>query len=744
MMKRLFIFWLALGGLAFGQTSTTTTLTPSTTTPAYLSNVTFTMSVSPSAATGTVSLYIGPTIPTSNGTLEGTATLSGGTATFVLNGSPGPPFNQTLMGGGPNLFVAVYSGDSTYAASTSSVLTLNMQPISAVELMGTTTANQAVNGLGFNLDDQEDWEFGALAAAGAKWARFQCSWDIVEQQTPPPNNNPGSPQYVQDPNCTSGYASAASRGIHATTVAAYDAPWHKILTVTVPAGASVGTNSFVIQFSSGVGGDTLSNIIPITDYLQSNVNGANLTNQHGYPGSLVTGVSLIDSTHATLTLASNLSAALPADGTTYSINEILYQPTATASATDTSNVAYGNYVRFLASNMNANGVSGDVEIWNECPWASSNWDFREGLYAPGTFPGTPQYGCNFGFVANIQASTLASGVTATWNGTSGNGAASILGPLMLQYSGVPANQPATVVSRDSYHPYGDRPEEIMFDMACLLATVPYFGTYPNGESQNCLLPGESASANFSEGVQFDLVAKATSPSYGVGRSVTETGITPPVSGQEVQQANFVLRQFIGFSALGVSPVEFFKLCVDGTQDPSFGFVIPTGGSSTCETATGYTPKPSFTALQGFEQDLAPIGNAPVAAYPPITLPSVFSYGPGTYPLTSAHFVGATAGATANSDAFIVYQRSNSTIANNWVNLTTAPAPISIAIPFGLAVTSVRNLVTRATVTYTTSGSTISFQVADQPIEIIVEPNSFTGPGQTFTGGKLSGGAIGPT
>ena len=215
--------------------------------------------------------------------------------------------------------------------------------VTSVELMGTISANQVVNGLGFNITDSNDWEFAAAASAGATHARMQCSWSAIEQQTAPPNNLSGSPQYVQDPNCVLGFNSAKKYGIHPTVVAAYGPPWHQILTVTIPQGAAVGATTLNIQFVSGVGGDTFANLKFPYDYInpQQSPNYGGFTKIVSYVGSFISKVSLTDSTHATITLSSALTAALPSGNTNYYINEILYPSAATTSPTDPSVIAYG-------------------------------------------------------------------------------------------------------------------------------------------------------------------------------------------------------------------------------------------------------------------------------------------------------------------------------------------------------------------------------------------------------------------
>ena len=106
-------FWKA------STTATTTTLAASTATPVEGASVTLTATISPTAATGTVTFYDGTT------TL-GTGTLSSGSATLTTS------FSTT----GTHTITATYEGSTTYATSTSSAVTLTC---SASSLTSTTT-----------------------------------------------------------------------------------------------------------------------------------------------------------------------------------------------------------------------------------------------------------------------------------------------------------------------------------------------------------------------------------------------------------------------------------------------------------------------------------------------------------------------------------------------------------------------------------------------------------------------------
>ena len=106
-------FWKA------STTATTTTLAASTSTPVVGASVTLTATVSPTAATGTVTFY--------DGTASlGTATLSSGTGTLSTS------FSTT----GTHSITATYEGSTTYATSTSSTVTLTCTSSS---LTSTTT-----------------------------------------------------------------------------------------------------------------------------------------------------------------------------------------------------------------------------------------------------------------------------------------------------------------------------------------------------------------------------------------------------------------------------------------------------------------------------------------------------------------------------------------------------------------------------------------------------------------------------
>jgi hypothetical protein len=109
------VFTGAASSSDIGTTAATVTLTSAASRLSYGSPVTLTASVTPTAATGTVTFFDGP-VPIGTGTLSsGTATLP----TFVL-----PTGTHQVLSAG-------YSGDTTYAASSSTAVDVTVDPAGA-------------------------------------------------------------------------------------------------------------------------------------------------------------------------------------------------------------------------------------------------------------------------------------------------------------------------------------------------------------------------------------------------------------------------------------------------------------------------------------------------------------------------------------------------------------------------------------------------------------------------------------
>jgi hypothetical protein len=119
-------FWQAPTGSSKNNgTATTTTLSASNSSVSAGAGVTLTATVSPSAATGTVTFF-------ANNSSIGSGSLSSGTASF----------DATFATAGTETLKATYGGDSTYAGSTSSAISLT---VTAAAGSGSVPKLNAVN-----------------------------------------------------------------------------------------------------------------------------------------------------------------------------------------------------------------------------------------------------------------------------------------------------------------------------------------------------------------------------------------------------------------------------------------------------------------------------------------------------------------------------------------------------------------------------------------------------------------------
>ena len=666
------------------------------------------------AATVTaVSLTATPTALTvgQTATISCTTTYSDGTSGACVSPAYSENQNNTVITLSGATMTGYAFGTTTLTGTASGVsgtLAVKVIPPSQ-ESLGAVTTVQALNGVGFNVNPANDWEFSLAAAAGAKHVRFQCGWSDTEKQSAAPQNVAATPRYTLPSYCVSGLASAQKYGLQPDIIAAYGPPYHAILSVAVPGGASAGAKSLNVQFSSGVGGSTLSEISAFNTNIIG-ASGSYLSNVNSYAGALITGVNMTSSTTATLTLASALTTALPSNSTTlYTINQDLYATPASFNPSEPSIIAYTSYVAFLAQSIQAAGLTGQVEIWNEPPWAGDPWDNRGDFYDsfPGGFTPGPQAGNipNWGFVGALQSVPAPAGVTYIWGGTEKSGTNSVLDPGMLANTGVAFTEPGTSVTSESFHPYGNNPEDALWNASCLSSLAGLNNMW------SCNMFG-LAGGNFNQAVKESEIAQTSNSAWGVSHNITETGFQL-TSGDNAHQARFIMRQLLGYLAAGVTPLDFYRLY--DTSPSELSFLNPTTEA----------PLPSYTAVAGLTADLAEIGKAPVAAYSLSSLSSIVSYS-GSFPLDSVHIVGSRSGDTVNSELLTVWQRSYAATGANWGTLAQpAAVPATIAIPKGLAVAALVNLDTRATVAYTTSGQNVTFEVSDDPIEVLLEPLAST-------------------
>lgn len=127
-------------GTSTGTTATTTTLTASNSSVSAGAGITLTATVAPAAATGTVTFYAG------TATL-GTGTLASGTASFTA----------TFTTPGAESVTATYGGDATYAASTSSAVSVTVTSATPATLARTLSGLGGNAEMNYVLDAETPW-----------------------------------------------------------------------------------------------------------------------------------------------------------------------------------------------------------------------------------------------------------------------------------------------------------------------------------------------------------------------------------------------------------------------------------------------------------------------------------------------------------------------------------------------------------------------------------------------------------
>ena len=696
------------------------------------------------------------------GVISGTPTAAG-TFSFTVqvtdSGSPAQTQSATA-----SITVAAPSpavGTSTDPTSTQSTTVTNL---------GTITANQVENSLGFQIGQSAEWEYQYVAASGATFFRSQdCAWSNVGQQSAALDNTALYSSFALTSSCSNMLLWAAKYNLHPIEVAAYGPPSHPLLDLTLLGAANVGTTSLSVTFQDGSNGASISNLRAFYDYI-SNPNTGNFVNIGTGIGAMIDDVTITSSTTATITLASAVTTAQPA-GTQLQVNEVLYPPIPDEDPTAPGIAEYAAYVQWLANEMASSGLTGYIEIWNEPPWSDSLWacrgcnyDYQSsgayssstsyGLHSVVTENGTPyislitsntgndpasspsdwsstipsnayttvQTGYQFGFAAALQSITLPSDVKLIWAGTNKTSGGSIVYLSSMQTAtGVALAEPVVNFASESIHPYSDTastPEAKSWLAPCLAGDIRYEGC-------PAVNPPDNSGENFWQISAYTQDERAINPSYGLPISITETNdidqeSTPAANALQLN-GTAVMRQFLAFAADGASPISFYEMC-SGDSPTDYGMTMVSTGKCTGSDNT-ITTKPAYTSLQGLIADLAPLSNVPISAYSSATLASVTNYR-GTYNLASMHMVGARAGASANSDVLAIWQITSAEKACSqcwWHVASPTGGSATISIPAGMQITSAIDTVTRTAVSYSTSGQTATLAVSDNPIELIIDP-----------------------
>lgn len=572
-----------------------------------------------------------------------------------------------------------------------SVVPSSAQSVSSTELYGPVPAAQVFNALGTNITSTNEWEYEAARAAHITWGRFDCSWQKVEKQKLPENLSAG---YNLPPECASGLRFGTTYGVHQIVDALYGAPFGAVATAITTADSKVGATLITLAVSSG----SLDSVVPGQSYLKA---GSKLSSKQAYAGTLI-----VTKGRDSVTLASALTADLPARSKV-TLNLQLYAPVlipvGASYQTNPSLQAYGRYVHYLQTQVAASGLSGRVSLWNEPPWGGDPWDEAANLYD--NAPPENRLKSKFGVELAYYASTLPPVRSALLdNGyTNKTGVGSLFVPDRI--SSLPSK--AVVhqsFASESFHPYGNNPEDGAWLPSCVK-------THNSASSygqvfQDCTPAGMVAGSNIKWQAAF---SRTLDKSQGLDIGITETGICRRCGGAvatETQVSRFNLRQFLVFSGSDVHPILFYRLA----QDPQFEWLHQ-----------DHSPYPVYVAFQSLMTDIGKIAADPVSSYPSCSLPKVSSYA-GEYPLADVNLVGSRPGDKANSQLLFTWQRSYSS--GKWLSLQSpTPAELSLMIPEGLKVASVKDVVALSQIEYRVSGRLVTYRVADNPIEVTLIPVS---------------------
>ena len=577
-------------------------------------------------------------------------------------------------------------------------------------MYGPVTAQQVSNALGFNCNPANAWEFAAVQAMGGKWCRWDGNWSggmagtaragdnaSAEIQNMPSNTSGG---FRLTGALSTGLLNAAAYRIHPMITADYGPPYSTIATGVLSSTLSAGATVLTLNLTSGalngfVAGQTAVSL----------PNGF-ISSKHGYAGVIATAAS-----GNAIRLAAAATQTIPA-GTPISVNLLLYPPVLVTTGQNylgnASLAAYANFAHSLAQQIAAAGLTGSVELWNEPPWSDECWDDASNCYD--SLPNAKQLypGVGMEIPAYMATQTPVQNVKYVSGYTDKSGDDSLANPQIL--GTYPPMQTAQVAfSGEMYHPYANDPEDHTWLPQCL-AQYKTLASYAPA-LQNCTPAGMvQGSETWAEAFNNFPAAHG-----GLPQGITEMGLSRTLispTPKETQVTRFHLRQFLSSAGDSISPILFYRVYDPSSQ--GFGFYSAQGA-----------PYPVATALGEVMTELGSIANAPVGPYSSCMVPTVKSFR-GTYPLAMVPVAGAAPGAKANSWIVYYWQRSYTGSLALW---TTLPSPassaVSIAIPAGLSVASVKDTVTSTAVSFSASGGTLTFQVADDPIEVLYSPNSGT-------------------
>jgi prepilin-type N-terminal cleavage/methylation domain-containing protein len=355
----------ATGTLTINKTSSTTSVATSSNPATYGQTVTFTSTVSPSTATGTVTFKDG------SNTL-GTGTLSSGVATYATS----------ALTVGSHSITAVYGGDSSYATSTSSILTQTVNSAGA-----TTTLISSANPS--NYGQSLNFTASVSGSAGTPTGTVQFKTD---------GTNFGSPVTLSGGSATSGATATLSVGNH--TISAVYSGDSKY-------SGSTGTLTQIVNSSVATVAIT-SSTNPST-YNQSVTFTSTVSGPAGTPSGTVQ--FMID--------GSNFGSPVTLSGGTVNSNAIsnLSVGNHTINAVYSGDSAYSSNVSTLSGGQTVNLLSSATAVTSlKNPASPSDAVTFTATVSPSGATGTVQFkvdGSNFGVPVMLVSGTANSDTTSS-------------------------------------------------------------------------------------------------------------------------------------------------------------------------------------------------------------------------------------------------------------------------------------------------------------------------------------------
>lgn len=605
------------------------------------------------------------------------------------------------------------------ALVTSLPLAIQAQTSSPVQNLGTAPAQQVSQSLGFDIDQTADWEFEAVRNVGGTWVRADCTWTSVEVQTP--NNTSGG--YVLPSGCAAVLKSARKWNEEVNMNALYGPPFQRVATLETASSYPKGTSHIRVGTGAHINLETLAEKCfdkeskPLCEVMTA----ANrqISGRFDYSGTLLTRVDVPGQAIETAA-ATNIPIT---QGEALVVNQLLYSPillpTGAAFQNDRSTLAYVHYAEYLQSQVAAAGLSGAIGLWNEPNWSGGIWLHGQLFYDAPPARYLPTDSVNIGVLMAV-AANLPAHITVPFinNFTNKTASGSAFGLNNLYRKYTTAAELKRAFQSESFHPYGNNPEDQMWNLDCIRQKAI---SGPSNVEKDCALPGGITSANIKDLALFNYLPISEG---GLPQSITETGTATGGAANsyrfEDARTRFDLRQFLGYSALGVSPVMFYKI---SCSHQGYDWV----------NCSSHEPYKVYKAFKSLMSDIKSISQPPSTRATQCLGPRISSFH-GSYPLDTAEIVGSKPNSSPQSSILFFAWQQTYVQTGNWYSMESpAPAAITVNIPENMAVVKVTDLVNLSPVKYYVNGQVMSYEVADNPIEVWLEARAKKGTDATCPG-----------